>query len=849
MSSYLSCLEEQTMKHYEAMSAAPHLNATIRSLSPQEAQRVIAHADSAHLTPVFTYHPSVSQEQRVRLRYAGAFHRTAQGRAIGVVCWDAEACVLHFLSSSPARPHLAAILADHAISNMSPPQASAHSGGSSIVVGSSVPVGASSSSAKGGFGGVHVQGCLVETHHADFMTVIKEWLRDRRPGTAMEVSAYRSLLEKGRANMKMIEQHHERAVKRAHDVLNLRLRYTYEPKLAGEERERQAELRVYLSTDVSTQVCILPPNRDLQKEVTLGFRLRSGAITSDCILNLDAYARYRNEDGTMCVNQAGYSNSLLSSMLGGQLFATSLTVRNSESSHSKGEVQLQVLSSSTERGRQFGESAAPLAEVLSRMQQDNDEVMEYARANQAFYNQYEPRVKSIERITVYLQQTRVGCVPGSLFDVFRLHKPDEEYYLNSLHIAVQRRLGASRPVNLAQRWLREADPQLRTASVMDMLCVFVTACPYITDEVDDNEVGSRWNAKLVELIESFDDVFSRNAGDCEDFARAILRLYYEILLGAAYFQSAVMREVASILDRFIVFSLLCGVSSASIRDVQSADSQLNGHEAAIALPKSVFYEALRRRQPHHPVLATASAKELSAGSTDCIYILEGTGMLRPEPSCSAPGSQQVHASVDRVRQQQQQRAGDDNLADAAVLMHYDPRAPNNFYKLMVTLITPYFFLKWGHGFVEFLLVYQKSQSCVQRGVWFTELLNLHADKRIGCEAAPMISEYVFGAFEHVSKDDYPLHSLRCTPLTAEMLDLAARATYIQPENRFGDDHAEISDAHSYSFFININRMDQRRAALIVELAKKAGLSVRSTAQPISVSPERLISGVYQCKFF
>ena len=677
--------------------------------------------------------------------------------------------------------------------------------------------------------------------------MIKEWLREREPGVSMDVSAYKSLLQKARSSMKMVEQLHEKAVRRAHDILKIRIRYSYEPILSGAHREEQAELRIYLSTDVSTQVCILLPTTT-PVETTLIFRLRSGAITADCIMNLDAYARYRNEDGTMCVNQAGYSNSLLSSVLSGQLFETSLTVRNSHEKHSKGEVRLQVLSAATERGRRFDENA-PLAAVLSRMQRDNDAVLEYARRNQDFYNQYRPRVKSIERITVYLQQTRVGCVPGALFDVFRLHKPDEEYYLNSLHIAVQRRFGASLKVDLETRWLRDCEPRLQTACAMDMLCVFVTACPYITDEVDNNdEKRGRWNAKLVELIESFDDVFSRNAGDCEDFARAILRLYYEILLGKEYFQSKVMRAVAAIFERFIVFSLLCGVSTASIRDASSGDSQLNGHEAAIALPKAVFYEALRRRQPHHSVLATASAAELSAGADDCIYVLEGTGMLRPEPSKSTSVAELIRNSVSSA-QQQRSSAPEEDLADASVLMHYDPRAPNNFYKLMVTLITPYFFLKWGHGFVEFLLVYQKSQNCTERGVWFTELLNLHSDRRVGCEAAPMISEYVFGAFEHVSKDDYPLHSLHSAPLTDEMCDLAARSTYIQPGAAIDDDHVEIPDTHSYSFFININRMNQWRAASIVSLAKKAGLSVRTTAQPISVSPERLLSGVYQCKFF
>lgn len=642
--------------------------------------------------------------------------------------------------------------------------------------------------------------------------------------------------------------------------LLLRLQLVYQPLLAERDHEQQAELHIYLSTNVSNSVQIVRASEVSSGEVSLRFRLRSPhVIASDCLLNIDQYALHKNEKGELCRNQAGYTNIPLAQLLQVKECRMELHVVNSrDAAHAvKGRVHIKV----REATRPVGVLLRDRSEAATRKRYGAcaSVIADYVRRNRQFYQRYGPTVQSVRNITVFLDQTRVGYLPGSLFDVFRVPKARDEFYLNQLHIAVQRSLGTAERVDLSGRaWLQHPEPAFRVRTTMVMLTVYVNYCTYITDLADHNQRGRghQWHKELVELIESFDNAFPRDAGDCEDFARCILRLVMEIKYHGASLQSEVMHAVRDILDEFVFCSVLCGVSNRSLSnmpvdgggDARSGGPKLNGHEGAFAIPKSTFYEALRRDNQDHPILAQlgvprGTPESSDAGDSSTVYVLEGTGMLQPQPS--ELGADERRA----MRCLASSELAAPVLDSLRSVYHYDPHRTDNFYKMMMACITPEFFLQ-GVPYVEFLVVYKSAcgrKSAGTRGVWFPHLIDIANNPRVTLVSAPPITPELVDAYSMMSKDDYPITRLRGLRETDEMRAFK-RALDRAPAPGA---RTAIGGAARRTFYVRYDQLTEqpRLAEQLAEVATSTGMGIDVRVEPVRTNDNGHRTGGYAVTYY
>ncbi len=634
-------------------------------------------------------------------------------------------------------------------------------------------------------------------------------------------------------------------------VLELHLKIEYTSDLAAKDHEKDPRLDFYLSSDVSTDVRRkwADDSGELTKgEIKLEFTLKGDSIPDDCLLNIAQFARHTNERGEWCWNQAGYTNMPLGTLLARKTVRSGLIIPNSSAdikSNTKATLMLTVVSHNVALEDTDDGGIKLLKRITSRLEHEENQIAEYIKTDQTFYENHPPTNPSVGKITVFVYRTGTGFVPGSMFDIFKVPASREEYYLNALSIAVARRNNISdvRKVNLlGDHWMKsKVSTQITIA--MDMLCVYCTSCPYITDEADHNKrkgFSFGWSEKMVELIESFDIMRIRDAGDCEDGAREVLQEAMEIKhnFKAGKFKSKILARIAGHFDDFIFVSVLCGVSSQALANLptygsQSGNIKLNGHEAAFAIPKYMFYSALKARlSADHIILATAvEVGDDLKGKDQTVYVLESTGLLRPEPSKMSDSELHIMKKVHQVVEYMGSEAKA-MMDNARVMYTYGPERKDNFYKMMIACLTPEFLLEWGIPHTEFLLCYIGEQEDT-RGVWFRDLVNF--DKRVCAIPAPAIPPNVMTAIGHICKDDQPLQPLH-EPL---------------PEHYEPDKYVvgtEVIGA-SHTIFIRMDNMTDQTLLLVKNIAVKAQLKMTIRKEPVRYDEFSKLVGNYAVTFY
>jgi hypothetical protein len=644
----------------------------------------------------------------------------------------------------------------------------------------------------------------------------------------------------------------------------------YMPRLAHESVERHPQLHLYISDDVGRNVTIVkklsgdtPTTLSLEMKV----RLVRPAIPEDCLLNVQAYAEYCNTQGQWCLNQCGYTNvSLPLALSKGSALRQPLLVNNSDDpdGDSKGTVKIRVRSLVFEDGGEpvpFPRSV-DLRAVEARLRDAEQLVKTNIHNNRKLcYETLPASSESIENVTVFTFQLQShGYVPGAYFDVFRVPRCHADYVLNALSLGRMRSHLVDRDPETAEArgslltFFREGSRRACLKVVMWGLAVYVTSCLYITDEVDHNHRGrGRWEKSRVELMESFDNMITRDAGDCEDFTRAILVLAHSIKNDygerAARGERAqseadeVLLKTADLLNGFVLCSGLCGVSSMALADLKREQKQgerveLNGHEAAFAIPRATFLKAIARHDPDNAIARYMQEESERYPryyqADDIIYPLEGTGVLNPEPFSKSAQEQALEKAIQDAADARSLKSMD----DARTLFTYDPHGGNNFYKMFVTLMTPEFLVLRGIPVIEFVLYernehrasYRGGKHIGKRGVWFDELLNIGGNEHICLTGCPPLPKEVQDACATLTKDNIPLYK----PFAP--LEEVKEAWPGYEKALGGPLRPNSSSGTQVHYFIPACQMSERHVEDIRALASACGLRVNCLMEPVRQNP-------------
>jgi hypothetical protein len=628
----------------------------------------------------------------------------------------------------------------------------------------------------------------------------------------------------------------------------------YKPLLAGVGKEIPHGVYLYpsLSFAKGTPYFVSYKEADGRTMHSMTFYTRKRHIGPFAMLNIDAQALFSNQNDVFCQNQAGYSNLRLTDALSriNRRIESTLFVPNSDVKKPKGTTML-VFSSITIDGKPplpAPDDSLGIDQVRGDLIKTSKRVVDYIKRNRAFYHQYPATSTSIQNITVFCYDGRKGQIPGCMFDSFKIPPSRETYYLNALKYAIQRRTVSEAKLQRdgdsvswgteidLNRWTEGRPQGWCAAVVMDMLCIYANWCNYITDIVDYNEAGAAYKESLRKLIESFDVIRCRDCGDCEDFTREILMSAMELLFNKAYFKSEAIKHVQSIMDRFIFVSVLCGVSKASISFTERNEKtmKLSGHECALAVPKYIFFKALSRSDPNHPLLSFHTIEERDKGKEDQIYVLEGTGNLFPEPK---EQSQRYKTLLESVFEE----FPEEITASVRKQFFYHPKKEDNFYKKFITFLTPEFFLRFGYRGFEFLVCVEDKNEPGQflRGVDFLSFLEIDKNKSIRLIEAPQIPVKTFRDASRLDDDNFPPMSIEPVDISMEMKKVAQSFTVLQPDAFIPQNIDDI-----LSFQIPIENVNQT----FIELwkkevnAKRLNMFCQPEAVKLNHSTKRIIGG-------
>jgi hypothetical protein len=147
-------------------------------------------------------------------------------------------------------------------------------------------------------------------------------------------------------------------------------------------------------------------------------------------------------------------------------------------------------------------------------------------------------------------------------------------------------------VVLRRRGMTDADFETAThGDVAGVLAEWCTALPSSLPYLEDVYAfeGSR------HAYESFDDIFARGSGDCEDFSRGMCALF-EAARGASSWRDASLRRLHAMAQRYVPVAVLSTVASMAYDPLAAATD--DGHERAHMytrfVPRASFHRMVRR---------------------------------------------------------------------------------------------------------------------------------------------------------------------------------------------------------------------------------------------------------------
>ena len=298
----------------------------------------------------------------------------------------------------------------------------------------------------------------------------------------------------------------------------------------------------------------------------------------------------------------------------------------------------------------------------------------------------------------------------------------------------------------------------------------------------------------------------------------------------------ILNNVVKILNRFVFCAGLCGVTSASIEFSKTIGDngknvKLQGHEAAFAVAKHIFFIALARYDSKHELLRFRDPSQEYEG--DGIMPIEGTGPLLPLPYQKTDEDIQYQTSVTLN-------------GDMRIEYNYHPQSTTNFYKVMRTLLTEEFFMQ-GCPYSEFLLYTTVPGSSTRRcGVWFHHMLKIKENKTIGLCPSPRLSPEVIESYAYVTKDDYPLNGF-CAMVREPPAESVAICAQLNTDPT--PTTLSIDEWVMQNYYISLDEMDASLIANIIAVKRATNSRVRCHLEIVRQNPNGHVVGSYVVTFF
>jgi hypothetical protein len=318
-------------------------------------------------------------------------------------------------------------------------------------------------------------------------------------------------------------------------------------------------------------------------------------------------------------------------------------------------------------------------------------------------------VPGIENITNYVFVGRNGVAPGGIFNVSRLPRSKEEFFLHAFDLALRRRFMAEPP---------QEDAAL-VPILMDAVTIFANYVRYITDYA---QFGA-----FRDLTDSFDIIRLRLAGDCEDGTMEIMLECLEIKYGA--FSSPLMRRLQALARRFVFCAALCAIHGQAAND-EEGPVRMGGHMCAMAVPNEIFFSHIA----DHPAAHLLPAEPRGG---DAIYPLESTGNLWCAPKEVSQRYSEIKLALQPVLEKH----------PYLVRQFFYSRKHEGFIKRVISLYTPEIYYRTGIAAIEFLVC-----SEGKRGVPTSQFV---ANREITIEPCPAIPPELMKQSLRMQRDNLP----------------------------------------------------------------------------------------------
>lgn len=182
------------------------------------------------------------------------------------------------------------------------------------------------------------------------------------------------------------------------------------------------------------------------------------------------------------------------------------------------------------------------------------------------------------------------------------------------------------------------NPQFTRVCVVlaEMLSFYSNCCPYVGDFVHPSANGpGGWDPRREVMIESFDDLFRRLSGDCEDLARAtgLMMLWLRSYAGETNEQQhGLLHYLVETLELYVDFGTLGNVTSAALGQRED-ETKWGAHMFGVFVSSVTFLEMCgRANDPATLQLLASSMKFQRQGEWTRslpVLVLEGTGRMNP----------------------------------------------------------------------------------------------------------------------------------------------------------------------------------------------------------------------------
>lgn len=175
-----------------------------------------------------------------------------------------------------------------------------------------------------------------------------------------------------------------------------------------------------------------------------------------------------------------------------------------------------------------------------------------------------------------------------------------------------------------------------TFVLAEMLSFYSNCCPYVGDFLHHGSyMPGNGNSKQKVMIESFDDLFRRRSGDCEDLARATgMFINWFRKIRTSEREHGLLHYLHMTLEVYVDMGVLANVTSAALNDGNEDESKWGAHMYGILIPSPVFYDMARRGTPNRQMIrkihVLMKIETTPRWTRDLpILFLEGTGRMVP----------------------------------------------------------------------------------------------------------------------------------------------------------------------------------------------------------------------------